>query len=210
MSLISQLPTYAENQAAAKAAKAAAAAKPTSTTTATDTDTETAAQKAATIAATTPFQLYPASQAGAGAFGEVPGDVGVPQVASDLQAQMPGVPAMNSAASSDILSNLNGTLSPGTQNALQNASATYGVTSGMPGSDLTWNSLYGNIANASTTQQQTGLSEYNSTIPTVSGTQTVSPDLQTQIAEQNAVDNASPNPTEAGVISTAESLIGSC
>jgi hypothetical protein len=117
---------------------------------------------------------------------------------------------MNSAASSDILSNLNGTLSPGTQNALQNASATYGVTSGMPGSDLTWNSLYGNIANASTTQQQTGLSEYNSTIPTVSGTQTVSPDLQTQIAEQNAVDNASPNPTEAGVISTAESLIGSC
>jgi hypothetical protein len=205
--LAQQTATNVANNTAA--AKAAAAAKPTSTT----TDTETAAQKAAqaaTIAATTPFQLYPASQAGAGAFGEVPGDVGVPQVASDLQAQMPGVPAMNSAASSDILSNLNGTLSPGTQNALQNASATYGVTSGMPGSDLTWNSLYGNIANASTTQQQTGLSEYNSTIPTVSGTQTVSPDLQTQIAEQNAVDNASPNPTEAGAISTAESLIGSC
>jgi hypothetical protein len=205
--LAQQTATNVANNTAA--AKAAAAAKPTSTT----TDTETAAQKAAqaaTIAATTPFQLYPASQAGAGAYGEVPGDVGVPQVASDLQAQMPGVPAMNSAASSDILSNLNGTLSPGTQNALQNASATYGVTSGMPGSDLTWNSLYGNIANASTTQQQTGLSEYNSTIPTVSGTQTVSPDLQTQIAEQNAVDNASPNPVEAGVISTAEQLLGSC
>lgn len=159
-----------------------------------------------TQAGSNPFRVDPGFQGGTGVFGQVPGNLGLPPVAADLGAQLPGLEGMNDAASNDILANLSGNLSPGTQNALQNASAEYGVSSGMPGSGLNWNSLYGNLANASTQQQQTGLQEYNSTLPTVSGTQTVSPDLQTQIAFQNAVDAASPNPVDSGVADIAATI----
>lgn len=153
-----------------------------------------------------PFTITPPSQGGTGVFGQVPGIVGLPPVESQLASVFPGLQGANALASNDILSNLSGTLSPGTQGALQNASADYGVTSGMPGSGLDWNSLYGNIANASQQQQQTGLSEYNQTVPTISGTQTISPDLQTQIAFQNAVDIASPNPVDAGIANIATNI----
>jgi hypothetical protein len=149
------------------------------------------------------FSLNPNPQSGSGVFGQVPGQLGVPPVAAQLGQELPGLPNLNAAASQDIASNLSGTLSPGTQNALQNASATYGVTSGMPGSGLTWDSLYGNIAGASTAEQQLGLQEYNQTVPTVSGTQTVSPQLQEQVAMQNAIDAAAPNPTDAGIANIA-------
>lgn len=140
------------------------------------------------------YNLNPAPQYGAGAFGAVPGPIGMPNPAGSLGAQIPNLGALNTAASGDILSQLGGTLSAGTQNALHNAAATMGVTSGMPGSGLSWNSLYGNIAGASEMQQKQGLSEYNSFIPTVSGTQTVSPNLQTEIAGTNASNAAAPNP----------------
>ena len=44
---------------------------------------------------------------------------------------------------------------------------------------------------------QQGIRDYNATIPTVSGTQTVSPALQTQIAETNALNAAAPTPALA-------------
>lgn len=141
-------------------------------------------------------------------FGNVPGTLTAPPVSADLAAQLPGLGNLNATASSDILSNLQGTLSPGTQNALQDASASYGAASGAPGSQLDWNSLYGNIANASTQQQQTGLQEYNQTVPTVSGTQTVDPALLSQIQFQNAVDQASPSPTDAGIADIFTGLLG--
>jgi hypothetical protein len=125
----------------------------------------------------------------------VPGVIGVPNPYQDLGNQIPNLSQINRAASNDILSNLDGTLSAGTENALKNASATYGAASGMPGSGLSWNSLYGNIAGASTGQQQTGMQEYDQFAPTVSGTQTVTPGLQTQIAGTNASNSAAPNPS---------------
>lgn len=149
--------------------------------------------------AANPFTITPASQGGTGVFGQVPGVIGLPPVEQQLQSVLPGLQGSNAEVGQDILSNLQGNLSPGTQNALQNSAADTGVSTGMPGSNLDWNSLYGNIAGASTSQQQTGLQEYDSTIPTVSGTQTVAPDLETQVAYQNAVDAASPNPVDSGV-----------
>lgn len=165
----------------------------------------------------TAFPLTVQTQSGTGSFGQVPGQLTLPPVAADLSAELPGLSNLNSAASTDILSNLQGTLSPGTMQALQDANASSGVGMGMPGSQLNWNSLYGNIANASEQQQQTGLQEYNSTVPTVSGTQTLDPSLMSQIQYQNAVDWAAPNPEDAaweqvlmGVASgAADSLAGS-
>ncbi len=150
------------------------------------------------------FNLNPAPQSGQGAFGAVPGPLGLPNPAADLGAQIPGLSGLNQTGSQDIQSLLGGTLSPGTQNALQNAGATFGVESGMPGSGLSWNSIYGNIAGASAAQQQQGLQDYSSFIPTVSGTQTVSPTLQNEIATQNSLNAAAPNPAAAA--SYAEQL----
>ena len=141
--------------------------------------------------------LNPTPQAGQGAFGMVPGVLPTPQPAADLALQLPGLPQLNQTASTDLQSKLGGTLSPGTLNALQNASATYGVGSGMPGSQLSWNSLYGNIAGASEAQQREGLADYGPFVGAVSSTQTVSPTLQTEIAGQNALNAAAPNPAQA-------------
>lgn len=143
------------------------------------------------------FNLNPTPQAGTGPFGTVPGPLGLPDPYGDISHVVPGLPAMNNSASSAILSKLNGQLSPGTLNALKNAQATFGVQSGMPGSGLSWNSLFGNIAGASEAQQAQGLEQYRGFIPTVAGTQTVNPALQNEIATQNAVDAAAPNPAEA-------------
>jgi hypothetical protein len=140
------------------------------------------------------FNYNPMPQYGSGAFGSVPGPLTPPNPASNLSGVIPKLGAINSAASGDILSSLQGTLSPGTEHALQNASAEYGVSSGMPGSGLDWNSLYGNIAEASEAQQQKGLQDYSSFIPTVNSTQTLDPGLQTNIEATNASNAAAPNP----------------
>lgn len=136
----------------------------------------------------------PISQNGQGIYGRVPGNLSLPDPFGDLSSVYPDLGKTNSAVSGDILSKLGGTLSPGTQRALQDAAASRGVSSGMPGSGLSWNSFYGNIAGASEAQQQQGISDFNQTLPTVAGTQTVSPGLQTEIGNQNAINNASPDP----------------
>ena len=170
----------------------------------------------ATPSTTTPSwqSLYPTTnispqpQTGSGIFGQVPGDVSVPDISAQLGAEYPGLAGTNTALSGDILSNLQGTLSPGTQQALENQAATLGVTGGTPGSQLDWNSLYGNVANAATNQEALGAQQYNSSVPTVSGTQTVSPALQIPLAQQNSVWNAAPNPTDAGVFNLAMQALG--
>jgi hypothetical protein len=78
------------------------------------------------------FNINPVSQGGTGTFGQIPGNLTLPPVAADLDAQVPGLSDLNKTSSSDIMSNLDGTLSPGTQTALDNAAATYGETCGMP------------------------------------------------------------------------------
>jgi len=140
------------------------------------------------MAAFTPFALptttsdqftnIPTPRTGLGAFGAVPGPVANP---------IPNAPDLNKTAGNDILSKLSGTLSPGTMNALKDASAEWGISSGMgPGSGIGWNQLYGNIAGASERQQQEGLTDYN---------QITGPGFQTNLAESNAQLAAAPDPS---------------
>lgn len=146
----------------------------------------------------------PQPQSGAGAFGGVPGAIGLPNPYGDISSVYPNLDQTNAGVSGDILSKLGGTLSPGTENALKNASATFGLKDGMPNSGLSWNQLYGNIAGAIEGQQQEGIQDYNATLPVVSRTQTVSPETQVGVAEQNAVNASAPNP--AASASYAEQL----
>ena len=127
----------------------------------------------------------------------VPGAISNPNVFSDLSSVYPNLSGTNQQVSGVIGSKLAGSISPQTMNALQDAAARFGVSSGMPGSGLAQNQLFGNIAGFTENQQQQGIEDYNRTIPTVSSTQTVNPALQTQIAETNAVNSAAPNPQAA-------------
>lgn len=143
------------------------------------------------------FVLNPAPTSGQGPHGAVPGQLGLPNPAGDLAGQVPGLSGLNSQASANILSKLKGELSKNTLDALKNTAAAYGVSSGMPGSGLSDNAFLGNIAGAREALQTQGVNEYNATIPTVSGTQTVSPALQNEIATQNSLNAAAPDPTQA-------------
>lgn len=124
------------------------------------------------------FSNNPTPTSGQGSQGLVPGQVANP---------IPNASTLNTTAGNDLLSKLSGTLSPGTQNALQNASAEWGISSGMgDGSGIGWNQLYGNIANASENQQQQGLTDYN---------QITGPSFQTNLAQNNANLAAAPDPS---------------
>jgi hypothetical protein len=134
----------------------------------------------------------------------VPGIIDVPKPAQDLGAQYPNLGRTNAALSSDILAGLQGQLSPGTLRDLQDFNAAQGVASGMPLSGFNTSRLGRNIGLTAEGLKNTAIGQYNSTIPTISGTQTVNPALQTSISESNAINSSAPDPTAAA--SHAEQL----
>ncbi len=142
--------------------------------------------------------LNPAPQAGLGAFGAVPGNLGLPDPFGDLSKVAPGLAGVNQNLLGNLTSNSLGILSPGTKNALQLAAAQKGVGSGMgPFSGLSTNDLFGNIAGFSEGLQKQAVQDYGTLIPTMSKTQTVDPALQTEISNVNALRGAAPSPTAA-------------
>lgn len=143
------------------------------------------------------FNVSPAPRTGQGPFGLVPGNVGVPTPAADLGTQYPNLSGTNATISGNILAGLEGQLSPGTIAALQDANAAWGVSSGMPGSGLVRNRGARNLGLTAEQLQAQALQQYNQTIPTISRTQTVSPELQSEIAQWNAIMNAAPDPAQA-------------
>jgi len=134
---------------------------------------------------------------GRSAFGTVPGPIGVPpNVFTQLSGAVPNFPALTSGTSNLIGSQQSGTVSPQTMNALKTASAQFGVESGMPGSGLQENQLFGNIAGFSENQQQRGIQNYLSLISGVGPTMT-NPNLAAEIAARNADLAAAPDPRMA-------------
>lgn len=148
----------------------------------------------------------PASS-GAEIYGRRVAPTPMPNPFGSLSQVYPNLAPTNAAVSGAINSRIAGNLSPGTTDAIQNAAAEWGAASGQPGfapGSLTGNRALRNIGLASEGQTTLGLDEYNKTIPTVSATQTVSPQLQADINSQNNVLAAAPEPTAAG--SHAEEL----
>jgi hypothetical protein len=123
--------------------------------------------------------------------------LGLPNPAGDLGAQIPGLQGINSQASGVISDYLGGRLPPDVVNAIQDSAARFGVSSGMPGSGLAGHRGARDLGLTSLDLQGRGLAAYSPFVGAVSSTQTVNPALQTQIAEQNAVNAAAPDPTMA-------------
>jgi hypothetical protein len=143
------------------------------------------------------FNINPAPQAGNGAFGKVPGAVGLaPNTYSQVGGVLPNLAALTSGTGSVIGSELSGQISPATMNALKNASATFGTASGMPGSQLGQNGLFANIAGFSENRQRQGVNDFNSTLQGLAATQT-NPELAFQVADRNATMASAPDPEAA-------------
>jgi len=152
---------------------------------------------------TTPtgFNYTPAPTTGRGAFGAVPGAIGVPSPAKDLAAEIPGLKQLNQEAAGNILTQLRGQLSPDTVNMIQDAAASWGVGAGVPGSGLQVNRGLRDVGQASEALQQQGQQNYGALTSAVSNTQTASPELQANVAIQNALNAAAPDPSAAALYS---------
>lgn len=155
------------------------------------------------------YDVSPTPQAGYGAFGLVPGQISTPSPFSDLSNVYPSLGNQNQQVGNVITSQLAGQLSPETQAALQNYEAAYGASQGMPGS----NAIPGSITNfrgardlgtSVESLQNQGVSNYRSVLPTISATQTVSPALEAEIANINAINAAAPDPNSRAVWLDAE------
>jgi hypothetical protein len=149
------------------------------------------------------YQVTPQPTRGQGALGAVPGQVGLPDVAAQLEAQMPGLQDINKQASANILSDLRGELNPNTVRAIQDASAAWGVNAGVPGSGLQTQKGLRDVGLFSENLQQRGIGNYNQTAQQVSNTQTISPEAQIGLSLQNAVNAAAPDPQAASTYAQA-------
>ena len=151
------------------------------------------------------YDYSPTPQSGTNAFGMVPGSIGAPSPFSDLSSVYPNLSGTNSQVSSAISGQLAGQLAPSTINGIHDSANTWGVAGGMgAGSGLAGDSGLKSLGINAEQLQQQGLTNYNQTIPTMSSTQTLNPQLQTEIAATNATNAAAPNPSQAA--SYAQSL----
>lgn len=139
----------------------------------------------------------PGSQVFGSRVGQVPTING-----PSLSAAYPNLSGTNAALSSALTSELTGQLSPQTIAQINDAAASFGVSSGMPGSGLAMNRFPRDIGLTSEQLMHQGIGDYSSAIPAVSATQTVNPsqaaNLNTEINAFNATNAASPDPAAAG------------
>jgi hypothetical protein len=145
----------------------------------------------------TQYNVSPNPTMGMGPFGRVPGQVGIPDVAAQLEQQLPGIGNINEAAAQGVLADLRGELAPSTVNAIQQAAAQWGAGAGVPGSGLAQQAGLRDIGLTAEAQRQKAMQNYAQLAGTVSQTQTVSPETQISTALQNAVNRASPDPGAA-------------
>jgi hypothetical protein len=128
------------------------------------------------------------------AYGQVPSSISIPpNVFTQLSGAVPNFGANTSGTGNVIQSQLAGTVSPMTLNALKTGAAQFGVASGMPGSGLETNQLFGNIAGFSEGQQEKGVQNYLNEVGTLSRTMT-DPNLAATISARNTDLAAAPDP----------------
>lgn len=147
------------------------------------------------------YQINPIPQGGSGAFGGVPGQLGLPtSIYDQLRQNVPDYSGLTKTATGNIGSELAGRLSPGTTNMLQDKAAAMGINLGMPGgapgNTLTNQNFLTSLGLTSEGLAHQGLTDYNSFTGTA-GSQQTDPALANEIATQNALDAAAPNPAAA-------------
>jgi hypothetical protein len=139
----------------------------------------------------------PTPQAGSGWAGGVPGVISNPtSIYDQLNQNVPQYGALTTATTGNISNELNGQVSPTTQNLIQNKAAAAGVAGGVPGSGFQQNNALANLGMTAEQLQHQGVTDYSQFSNTV-GNEQLSPEIQTEVATQNAIDAAAPNPAAA-------------
>jgi hypothetical protein len=136
------------------------------------------------------------SGGGRTAYGKVPDPIPIPPNLFTQLGKVPGFTANTAGTGSVIGSELSGNVSPQTLAALKTGAAQFGVASGMPGSGLESNQLFGNIAGFSEGQQEKGVRNYLSEVGALGPTMT-NPNLAADISARNANLAAAPDPKMA-------------
>ena len=148
------------------------------------------------------YGISPAPTQGQGAYGLVPGQIGIPpSTYSQTLGALPGLGAAGTQATSNIMNELQGQISPQALRNIQDAAARFGVSSGMPGSNAIPGTLAMNanlLGNYRTTEQlqQQGQQDYRNLLGAV-GQQQINPALAAEIAAANAQLRAAPDPQKA-------------
>jgi len=143
------------------------------------------------------FLLGAQPGAGSNAYGYQVGQVGAPpSIWEQLSQNLPGFSDLTSTGTSGIMDELKGVLSPSTTMNLANTAASRGVQLGQPNSPLSSMINLNLLGTTSENLKSKGLSDLNSFLSTT-GQMQQSPQLLSQIAEQNAINAAAPNPEEA-------------
>jgi hypothetical protein len=147
------------------------------------------------------YNLTSGNQSGSGVFGGVPGTVQVPDPYTNLESVFPELAGANSGLSSSIMNELQGGLTSQTMSALDQAESDFGITGPI-------NTSPASLGTTSQQQQSEGISQWDSLLPTIATSQTVSPEVQAQIAQFNAQNQAAPNPGAQGEVQAGASVLG--
>jgi len=143
------------------------------------------------------FNYTPTSTGGNGAYGAVPGQIGMPpSIWQEGQNAVPQLGGLTTQTATNIGSELSGQLSPGTNQNLYDSAAARGVSLGQPNSAISNEIGLNLLGTTSETLQNTGINNYMNFLGGV-GSQQLSPDLTSSIGQSNAILGAAPDPSAA-------------
>ena len=145
------------------------------------------------------FSINPGPQAGSGAYGAVPGALGLPDPYGEMFTLSGGnLGGINSGTGAFLKSQSEGVLSPETIAAIQDAGARFGVSSGMPGTGSVGGSLVSNANRRNIGRTAEDAQRFAvAALPGYTGAlqnQRVNDSLQLETANRNSINRAAPNP----------------
>ncbi len=146
---------------------------------------------------TPPFNLNADPRTGQGAYGLVPGALGLPPVYQDVAGAFPNLSGNINQLSTNIGHELAGELDPQTIAMLQNTAAQFGIGQGVPLSPFAGAQGLRHLGLTSEARRDTGAQHLLSALPTVANTLTVNPQTQLDVANRNATLGAAPDPAAA-------------
>jgi hypothetical protein len=143
------------------------------------------------------YNTTPSTQTGSGAYGAVPGAVATPpSTYEQVSGILPQLSSLTSQNADLIGQQMKGILPTDVIQQIQNQAASWGVSSGMPGSGLSQNLSLRDLGLTSLSQQQAGQDNYLKTLSGL-GQQQLDPGLLTSLGQYNSTMAAAPNPAAA-------------
>ena len=133
-----------------------------------------------------PFNLNAPPRTGQGAYGMVPGAIGLPPVYNDIAGVFPNLSGNIEALSKNIGSELAGELDPETVALLQNTAAQFGIGAGVPLSPFSGARGLRHLGLTAEAEKAKGAQNLLAALPTLAKTLTVSPETQLEVANRCA------------------------